>query len=113
MQEHRGTPGVMVGTLPPPLHPGEFRPHVFVRCGVTTLPKEYPSIFFVPVTEKDKLFATHALSVIGAAHLSGRYVNIIFDPADDSGKELGCNPLICKRILAVTMVNSPLPTPGN
>lgn len=106
-QVHLGVPGVSLapaGEGRPPLAVGEFRPYVFVVCS-----KGMPRIFFVPSTGDDSGFATEALSIIGAAHLGGKALNIIYDPADVSGQDLGCASPICKRMLAITMVE---PAPG-
>jgi hypothetical protein len=109
-QEHVGRPPVVIGsTENPTLGPGEFRPQVFVVCS-----KGIPRIFFVPSTDADRAFATQALSIIGAAHLSSKPLSIVFDPADRSGETIGCHPAICKRILAITMREASVPAgPGN
>jgi hypothetical protein len=110
-QRHEGTGGITTPGRPaPPLPPGEFRPHIFVVCGLS---QSVTRVFFVPITDNDKIFASHALSVIGAAHLSGKYLNIVFDPTDRSGEQIGCRPDLCKRMLAVIMVQGPFPTPTN
>jgi len=43
---------------------------------------------------------------MGAAHLSGKPLEITFDPLDSSGELIGCSPITCKRILAIDMVDA-------
>jgi hypothetical protein len=80
----------------------EFLPQVLVTCAHNN----DPSMFFVPVTSEDEVFASQALSVMGAAHLSGKLLEITYDPADTSGELIGCFAPACKRILAIDMVDA-------
>jgi hypothetical protein len=72
-----------------------------------------PRIFFVPSTGDDGGFATEVLSIAGAAHLGGKALRIVYDPADISGQGIGCPSPICKRMLAITMVDAVEPSPGD
>ena len=109
---HVGTPGVVPsppGAEPPPLPQGEFRPHVFVRCALGGPGPNFPAVFFVPITTNDQAFASQVLSIVGAAHLSGKLLTIVYDPRDTSGAQIGCRAPICKLILAIAMVDPPPP----
>lgn len=107
-QEHVGRPPVNLlppggsPPPPPPLPGGEFRPHVFVTCSLKEPGPNLPAVFFVPVTPQDQAFASQALSIMGAAHLSGKHLKIVYDPQDRSGDQIGCKSPICKRILAIS-----------
>ena len=109
---HVGVPGIepfRPGAEVPPLPSGEFRPHVFVRCSLRGPGPNLPAIFFVPITTNNQVFASQTLSIIGAAHLSGKLLRIIYDPSDTSGAQIGCPAPICRLILSITMVDAPAP----
>ena len=58
----------------------------------------------------DPHFTALALSVVEAAELAGKSINIFFDPLD-AWAGLGCTQTDCRRLKIVTMTESPVPTP--
>jgi len=66
--------------------------------------------FAAPTT--DARFAARALSVIEAAQLGDKFVNVLFDPNDQSGGGFGCVIGDCRPFAAVVMVESSIPPPS-
>ena len=58
----------------------------------------------------DPHFTALALSVVEAAELADKFINIFFDPTD-GWVGLGCTHTDCRRLTIVTMTESPVPTP--
>jgi hypothetical protein len=81
-------------------------PHVFVNCRpVGPAMTATTMTFFVIITPDDQSFATYALSVAGAAHLSGKLLSVTYNENDDSV------PLATiKPIVEIEMIDAPGPS---
>lgn len=68
---------------------------IHVRCAASVGGVLY---FAVPTT--DSQFASRILSVISSAQVAGRTLTILYDPADLSGDQIGCQTNDCRVIRA-------------
>ena len=69
---------------------------VHVRCAAAV-----GGITFFAAATQDTAYAARVLSVVTAAQVAGRTLNILYDPADQSGAAIGCLTTDCRLIRAV------------
>jgi hypothetical protein len=71
-------------------------PRVHVRCASST-----GGIQYFAVSTRNPAVAARVLTVLTAAQVAGRTLNITYDPADTSGTNIGCGASDCRLIEAV------------
>jgi hypothetical protein len=62
--------------------------------------------YFAASATSDPRFAARALSIVEAAQLGDKYLNVLFDPNDQSGQAYGCALVDCRPLLAVVLRES-------
>ena len=72
-----------------------YQTRVHVRCAAAV-----GGITFFAAATQDAAYAARVLSVVTAAQVAGRTLNILFDPADQSGAAIGCLTTDCRLIRA-------------
>ncbi len=73
-----------------------FAERVHVRCV-----ESVGGIVYFAAPTSNNSHAARILSVLTAAHASGGTLQILYDPADTSGADIGCNANDCRLILGV------------
>jgi hypothetical protein len=103
-------PPIIVNAPCKPIEVGSVPARIHLKC---EKPLDNRFNFFYLQTADDPRFAARALSVIEAAQLGDKFLTIQFDARFTLGNQLGC-PLgeLCRPLLAVTMVETPISTPG-
>jgi hypothetical protein len=103
-------PPIIVSAPCKPIESGSVPERIHVRCE-RAIDNRF-NLFFVSATG-DPRFAARALSVIEAAQLGDKFLTIQFDAQTRLQSQIGC-PLgeICRTLLAVTMVETPIPQPN-
>jgi hypothetical protein len=56
------------------------------------------TIYYWSVPTSDTAFANRFLSVVSSAIISGRQVEMVFNPGDTSGSTFGCDGSNCRRL---------------
>jgi hypothetical protein len=100
----QGPPNVVVVSCKP-VESKSTATIVAVKCD-PAIDKRFP--FFAVLATADPRFAARSLSVMEAAQLGDKYLNIEFDSNDISGADWGCF-FGCRPMRSVTMVESPIP----
>jgi hypothetical protein len=72
-----------------------YKTRIHVRCAAAV-----GGISFFAVATQDTAYAARVLSVLTAAQLGGRTLQILFDPADLTGASVGCLTTDCRLIRA-------------
>jgi len=85
-----------------PIETASFANRVHVRC---EQPVDGKFTFF-SVSTADPRLAARALSVFEAGQLGDKYVNVLFDPADQSGVAFGCLAHDCRAFTGVALRES-------
>src|SRR5258706_15958550 len=94
IQPRPGAPrGIFVLASCKPTEAASSSARVTVRCE-TRIDKRFR--YFAVSTEQDPRFAARALSIIEAAQLGDKYLNILFDANDTTGQQWGCTPSDCR-----------------
>lgn len=68
---------------------------IHVRCAASV-----GGVLYFAVSTTDAQFASRILSVISSAQVAGRTLTILYDPADLSGGQIGCQTNDCRLIRA-------------
>ena len=79
-----------------PLNVAVFANRVHVKCSESVGGIRY---FAAPTASNSH--AARVLSVLTAAHAGGATLDILYDPADESGSSIGCNTGDCRLIQGV------------
>jgi hypothetical protein len=74
-----------------------FEERIHVRCTVPTA----DGISFFALGTGDPPHTARILSILSMAHVTGKPLLILYDPADTRGDEIGCAVNDCRLILAV------------
>ena len=69
---------------------------VHVRCAAAV-----GGVSFFAAGTQDTAYAARVLSVITAAQVAGRTLNVLYDPADQTGTAIGCQVADCRLSRAV------------
>ena len=80
-----------------PIEVAAYPARLHVRCAASV-----GGIGFFAVGTQDAANASRVLAVLTAAQVAGRTLNILFDPADQSGAAIGCLVADCRIIRAVS-----------
>lgn len=79
-----------------PVAVANFHNRVHVRC---TAP--VGNILYFAAPTNNAAHAARVLSTLSAAQIAGRTLDIIYDPDDTSGTDIGCLAADCRMIVAV------------
>ena len=79
-----------------PVEIATYQVRLHVRCAAAV-----GGITFFAVGTLDTANASRVLAVLTAAQIAGRTLNILFDPADQSGAAIGCATADCRLIRAI------------
>ncbi len=88
-----------------PIEAATYPERIHVKCAWAVDNK----FWYFAASTTDARAAARALSVIESAQLGDKFVNVLFDPNDQSGATFGCLTSNCRQLLAVMMVEAPLP----
>jgi len=78
-----------------PVEVATYQGRIHVRCAAAV-----GGINFLAASTQDAAYAARLLAVLTAAQVAGRTLNILFDPADQSGAAIGCGVNDCRLIRA-------------
>lgn len=73
-----------------PVVVGTFSNRIYVRCA-----QSYGGVDFFAAPTSNPAHAARLLSTLSAAQIAGRTLNVLYDPADNSGVDFGCDPSNC------------------
>jgi len=90
-----------------PIEAAAYAERIHVKCASAV---DFRFWYFAASTA-DARFAARVLSVIEAAQLGDKYVNVLFDVSDTTGTSFGCDEKSCRRLLAAMMVEEAAPPP--
>jgi len=85
-----------------PVEAATFSTRIHVKCESAV----DGHFWFFAASTADSKFAARALSVIESAQLGDKFINILFDPADQSGPAFGCLLADCRPIAAVVLTET-------
>jgi hypothetical protein len=80
-----------------PVEVATYQGRIHVRCASAV-----GGINFFAASTQDTAYAARLMAVLVAAQVAGRTVNILYDPADQSGAAIGCAVTDCRLIRAAT-----------
>jgi hypothetical protein len=78
-----------------PVDVAAFQSRIHVRCASSV-----GGISFFAASTQDAAHAARLLAVLTAAQIAGRTLNVLFEPADQSGAAIGCSVSDCRLIRA-------------
>jgi hypothetical protein len=78
-----------------PVQVAAYQQRLHVRCAAAV-----GGISFFALGTQDAANASRVLAVLTAAQVAGRTLNILYDPADQSGAAIGCLTSDCRLIHA-------------
>ncbi len=90
------SPSASVWTQCNPVNVAAFSKRVHVKCAAAV-----SGIRWFAVSTADASNAARVMSLLTAAHISGRTLDILYDPSDTSGTAIGCRANDCRLIQAV------------
>lgn len=79
-----------------PVNSMSYANRVHVKCSAAV-----SGISYFAVSSSNADTANRAMSTINAAMVSGRNLNVLYDPADLSGSSIGCSNSDCRLIQAI------------
>ena len=82
-----------------PANVGTFANRVHVKCTATV----GGGIQFFAVASTDTGYANRFMSLASSAIVSGRTLQIFYDPADTSGSTFGCGTGDCRKALGIVI----------
>jgi hypothetical protein len=74
-----------------------YEERIHVRCSKAAS----GGIWFFAVPTANSAYAARILSILTAAHIAGKNIEIQYDPNDKSGDQFGCGATDCRRIVSV------------
>jgi hypothetical protein len=74
-----------------------YENRIHVRCSTAAT----GGIVFFAVPTANSAYAARVLSVLTAAHIAGKNIEIQYDPNDTSGANFGCAASDCRRMVSV------------
>jgi hypothetical protein len=80
-----------------PVDVAAYQSRIHVRCAASV-----GGINFFAAPTQDAAHAARLLAVLTAAQIAGRTLNILFDPADQSGAAISCSVSDCRLIRAAS-----------
>lgn len=80
-----------------PVEVATYQGRIHVRCAASV-----GGINFFAASTQDTAYAARLLAILTAAQVAGRTLNILFDPADQSGAAIGCGVNDCRLIRAAS-----------
>ena len=81
-----------------PANVATYTSRIHVKCTAATA-----GIIYFAYPTKDNANASRFLSLLSAALVAGKQVDILYDPADLSGTTYGCGSNDCRPIIAVAL----------
>ena len=91
-----------------PVETAAFSNRIHVRCATQVDGR----FWYFAAPTSDARLAARTLSVIEAAQLGDKFLNILIDATDQSGPAFGCLASDCRPIIAVAMLETASSPPG-
>lgn len=85
-----------------------YQNRVHVRCELPVAPN---IVFLATPTQPDFRFATRVVALAAVAQTSQKTLAILFDPADSTGTDFGCQMGDCRPLKAIGLTERSPPTP--
>jgi hypothetical protein len=82
-----------------PANTAAYTNRIHVRCTVANA-----GILYFAYPARDSANASRFQSLLAAATVAGKQVDVLYDPADTSGAAFGCAVADCRTIIAIALI---------